>query len=57
MARKKTDLNQKVVELRRILDQYGGIPSIQQDKAAYLNLYYYLNRYGDVPQIQELMST
>lgn len=56
MARKKTDLNQKVVELRRILDQYGGIPSIQQDKAAYLNLYYYLNRYGDVPQIQELMS-
>lgn len=56
MARPRKDLQQKIEELKTILEHYGGIPSQKQDRAAYANICYYLKTYGDTPEIQELIS-
>jgi hypothetical protein len=56
MATPRKGFQQKVEELKMILEHYGGIPSQQQDRAAYANICYYLKTYGDAPEIKELIS-
>ena len=56
MGRKTKDLDQKIVEIKEILEKYDGIPKQSLDRAAYANIRYYLKKYENEPQIQELMA-
>lgn len=48
------DFEQKAKELLEIVRQYNGMPSQSQDSAAYAKINYYLKRYGDRDELQEL---
>lgn len=53
--RRTTDIEQKIIEIKEILEKYGRIPKQTEDKAAHATIKYYLKHYGNEPQIQELM--
>lgn len=56
MGRKATDLDQKVTEIKEILEKYGRIPKQTEDRAAHATIKYFLKNYETEPQIQELIS-
>jgi hypothetical protein len=55
MGRKTTDIEQKVTEIKEILERYGRIPNQTEDRAAHATIKYYLKHYENEPQIQKLM--
>lgn len=46
----------KIKELYDILERYGGLPTQTTDRKAYANIKYYCTRYGDNPQIKDLIN-
>lgn len=50
------DLRKKSEELRTILRKYNGLPSQKEDKAAHLNIKYYIKSYPDEPEIKALID-
>ena len=55
MGRKTTVIEQKVTEIKEILERYGRIPKQTEDRAAHATIKYYLKHYENEPQIQKLM--
>lgn len=49
-------LKLKAEELRNILLKYNGIPSQKVDKKAYSNVKYYLQTYGNMPEMKALIE-
>lgn len=56
MARKSVNIDDKIFELRAILEKYNGIPSQTQDRKAYANIKYYAKKYADNPKIKGLLE-
>lgn len=56
MAQKTTNIDQKIVEIKEILEKYGGIPKQSLDRAAHAKIKYYFKTYENEPQIQELIA-
>ena len=52
MGRKATDLDQKVTEIKEILEKYGRIPKQTEDRAAHATIKYFLKNYETEPQIR-----
>lgn len=51
------DLDEKLAEFRRILAKYDGvIPAQNVDRIAYAAITYCLKKYGDSPQMQQLIA-
>ena len=55
MARKKIDLDKKIVQLRSLLVKYGGLPSQTVDRAAYANIRYFVKNYGEDERVKNLI--
>ena len=53
---RSVDIKKKAEELKRILQQYNGVPSQAENKAAYANIKYYVTKYGDQPEIKALIE-
>lgn len=56
MARKSINIDDKLVELRTILEKHNGIPSQTQDRKAYANIKYYAKKYSDNPKVKSLLE-
>ena len=56
MVKKTTNIDQKIVEIKEILEKYGGIPKQSLDRAAHAKIKYYFKTYENEPQIQELIA-
>lgn len=56
MPRKPINIEDKISELRTILEKYHGIPSQTVDRAAYANIKYYAKNYSDNPKVCALLE-
>lgn len=56
MPRPKINLDDKIKELRLVLQRYGRLPSQTEDRTAYANIKYYVQKYGDDPRVKLLIE-
>lgn len=56
MPRPRINLDDKIIELRSVLQRYNGLPSQTEDRAAYANIKYYVQKYADDPRIKSLVD-
>lgn len=56
MGRKAKDLDQKIAELKEILEKYGGIPKQTEDRSAHATIKYFLKKYESEPKVKELIT-
>jgi hypothetical protein len=56
MPRKPIEIDEKLNELRSILEKYNGIPSQTIDRKAYANVKYYAKNYSDNPKVKSLLE-
>lgn len=56
MPRKPIDIDEKLKDLRSILEKYNGIPSQTVDRKAYANVKYYAKNYSDNPKVKSLLE-
>ncbi len=53
---RKVDFDAKAKEIRAILDKHSGMPSQKDDKRAYSNIKYYMQKHGEDPRIRAIID-